>query len=339
MMSDFKGSVWVIAEQVRGDIPVVCLEIIGQARKLADDLSVPVEVVLLGNGISDQVDLLFFAGADLVHLGDAPEFDGYQSEIFTESIVSRAEELDPQIMLIGSTFMGRELAPLIAAKLGTGLTAHCIDLVLDEKGVLEQQIPAYGGIMSIICPEKRPQIATIARGVFPMPTLDENRSGKILPVEPPQGINIRVQTLEVIHIEPEGVPLESAPVVVAGGAGAGSIEGWQEIETLAETLNAALGSTRPAVDEGWTELETMIGQSGKMVSPQLYIGVGLSGDLQHMVGIVGAKVMIAINNDAKAPVFEQVDYGVVEDCRVFVPALVKRLKNDKAFTGRAAHAI
>ena len=160
-----------------------------------------------------------------------------------------------------------------------------------------------------------------------MPAMDENRSGKILPVEPPHGINIRVQTLEVVHIETKGVPLESARVVVAGGVGTGSIDGWQEIEALAETLNAALGSTRPVVDEGWTELETMIGQSGKMVSPEIYIGVGLSGELQHMVGIVGAKVMIAINNDPKAPVFEQVDYGVVEDCRVFVPALVRTLKN------------
>jgi electron transfer flavoprotein alpha subunit len=156
--------------------------------------------------------------------------------------------------------------------------------------------------------------------------LDETRSGKILTVEPPQGINIRVQTLEVIHIEPKGVPLESAPVVVAGGAGAGSIEGWQEIQALAETLNAALGSTRPVVDEGWTELETMVGQSGKMVSPELYIGVGLSGELQHMVGIVGAKVMIAINNDAKSPVFEQVDIGIVEDCRQFIPLLTEKVK-------------
>jgi electron transfer flavoprotein alpha subunit len=337
MMIDHKDSVWVIAEQIRGDLSAVCLELIGRARKLADDLGVPVEVVLLGNGISDLAGSLFFAGANVVHLGDATDFEGYQPEIYTESIVSLAKERHPQIILIGSTFMGRELAPLIAAKLGTGLTAHCIDLVLDEKGVLEQQIPAYGGMMSIICPEKRPQIATIAQGVFPIPALDESRSGKILPVEPPQGINNRVQTLEVVQIEPEGVPLESAPIVVAGGAGTGSIEGWQEIKTLAETLNAALGSTRPAVDEGWTELETMIGQSGKMVSPEVYIGVGLSGELQHMVGIVGAKVMIAINNDAKAPIFEQVDYGVVEDCRVFVPALVKTLQKNEAFSGRATH--
>jgi electron transfer flavoprotein alpha subunit len=339
MMSEQQGPVWVIAEQVRGEIPLVCLEIAGQARKLADDLGVLVEAILLGNGIEDQVDMLFYAGVDVVHLGNKPDFANYQPEIFTESIVSTAKEQKPQILLVGSTFMGRELAPLIAAKLGTGLTAHCMDLVLDENGILEQQIPAYGGLMSIVCPEKRPQIATVARGVFPKPALDKNRRGTVLSIEPPQGIKIRVQTLDVVHTEPEGVPLETAPIVVAGGAGAGSIEGWQEIQALAMTLNAAFGSTRPAVDEGWTELETMIGQSGKMVSPELYIGVGLSGELQHMVGIVGAKIMIAINNDPKAPVFDQVDYGIVEDCRVFVPALVESIKKFKSHTGRAANEV
>ena len=338
-MSEGKGPVWVIAEQVRGEILPVCLEITGQARKLAAELGVPVEAVLLGNGVEDQIDLLFSAGVDVVHLGNTTEFANYQYEIFTESIVSRANERNPQILLFGSTFMGRELAPLIAAKLRTGLTAHCMDLVLDEKGVLVQQIPAYGGLISIICPERRPQIATVARGVFPMPALDEKRTGMVLPVEPPQGVYLRVQTLEVIQIEPEGVPLETAPVVVAGGAGAGSIEGWQEIQALAETLNAAFGSTRPAVDEGWTELETMIGQSGKIVNPELYIGVGLSGELQHMVGITGAKVMIAINNDPKAPIFEQVDYGIVEDCRVFLPALVESIKKIKSHAGRAENAV
>ena len=338
-MGDTKYPVWVIAEQILGEIPPVSLEITGQARILAERLGVEVEAILLGNGIEDQVDLLFSAGADVVHLGSAPEFTNYQCEIFTESIVARARDRNPQIILIGSTFMGRELAPLIAAKLGTGLTAHCIDLVLDDNGVLEQQIPAYGGLMSIVCPEKRPQIATVARGVFPMPNLDEDRSGSVLPVEPPQGIKIRVQTLEVVHTEPEGVPLETAPIVVAGGAGAGSLEGWLEIQELADTLKAAFGSTRPAVDEGWTDLETMIGQSGKMVNPDLYIGVGLSGEQQHMVGITGAKVMITINNDPKAPVFEQVDYGIVEDCRIFIPALVERIMKLKSHAGRTAHVV
>jgi electron transfer flavoprotein alpha subunit len=169
-------------------------------------------------------------------------------------------------------------------------------------------------------------MATVARGVFPMPTLDETRTGQVLSVGPPLGVTVRVQTLEVVIREAEGVPLESAPIVVAGGAGAGSIEGWKEIEALAEALGAALGSTRPAVDAGWIDLETMIGQSGKVVRPEFYLGVGVSGEQQHLVGIAGAKVMVAVNNDPKAPVFEQVDFGVVEDCREFVPLLLAKIR-------------
>ena len=273
-----------------------------------------------------QAQQLFAAGADRVYLGDAPELAFYQPEIYTEIVVKLAKERQPEIMLIGSTTTGRELAPLVAARLKTGLTAHCIDLVLDENKILEQRVPAYGGLLAITCPEKRPQMATVARGVFPTPELDENRTGEIVPLDIPEEIPGRIQTLEIIREEPEGVPLESAPIVVAGGAGAGDLEGWRKIADLAKALNAALGCTRPAVDEGWAGLETMIGQSGRMVSPELYVGVGLSGELQHMVGIADAQVMVAINNDPHSPVFEQVDYGIVDDCREFVPVLIDTIK-------------
>jgi electron transfer flavoprotein alpha subunit len=322
--------VWVFAEQVQGQVPDVCYELIAHARKLADDLGSNVGVILLGNGVKDKATPFFASGADVVYLGDSPEFQQYQPEIFTDCIVSLTREIQPQILIIGSTFIGRELAPLLAAKLETGLTAHCIDLVINQDLLLEQLIPAYGGMMTIICPVKRPQIATVARGVFPMPTMMEDRVGEVVLVKPPQGIRVRVKTLKTVINEPEGEPLESAAIVVAGGAGAENIEGWKEIENLASVLNAALGSTRPAVDYGWIALETMIGQSGKMVSPDLYIGVGLSGEQQHMVGITNAKIMVAINNDPKAPVFNQVDYGIVEDCREFVPVLVKKLMDRKS---------
>ncbi len=320
------GSVWVIAEQIDCRILDVSLQLIAHARKLAIELETSVEAVLLGDKMNEQTRQLFAAGADRVYLGNAPDLAHYQPEIYTEIIVKLAKERQPEIVLIGSTSMGRELAPLVAARLGTGLTAHCIDLVLDENKILESIIPAYGGLLSIICPEKRPQMATIAAGVFPKPEMDENRTGEIIALEVPDDIPRRIQTLEIIREKPQGVSFESAPIVVAGGAGAGDLEGWRKIADLAETLNAALGATRPAVDEGWAELETMVGQSGKIVSPELYIGVGLSGELQHMVGIVGAKVMVAINNDAKSPVFEQVDYGVVDDCREFVPVLINKIK-------------
>ena len=222
--------------------------------------------------------------------------------------------------------MGRELAPLVAGRLKTGLTAHCIDLVLDKDLILEQRIPAYGGLLSIVCPEKRPQMATVTKGVFPTPEPDDSRTAETVMIDIPTRLPGRIKTLEIIRQEPEGVPLETATTIVAGGAGAGDKEGWNTISELAAALNAALGSTRPAVDEGWTELETMIGQSGKMVSPEVYIGVGLSGEQQHMVGIVGARAMIAINNDAKSPIFEQVDYGIVDDCREFLPVLIRKIK-------------
>jgi electron transfer flavoprotein alpha subunit len=317
--------VWVLAEQVQGKIPDVCFELIGRARSLADQLETQVGVILLGYGIQDQASPLGESGADVIYLGDAVEFKQYQSELYAACISSLIREVEPQIFLIGSTFIGRELAPILAATHKTGLTAHCTELVINQNQLLEQRIPAYGGMMTIICPERRPQIATVAQGVFPKPPLADDRVWEIIIVEPPSGVALRVRTVDLVIHEPEGEALESAATVVAGGAGAETIEGWKEIEELAGALNAALGSTRPAVDHGWIALETMIGQSGKMVSPDLYIGVGLSGEQQHMVGITNAKVMVAINNDPKAQVFDQVDYGIVEDCREFVPVLTKKI--------------
>jgi electron transfer flavoprotein alpha subunit len=325
-MGNTRGPVWVITEQIDGHILTVSLQLVGHARKLAMKLGTDVEAVLLGDKTGDHTRQLFAAGADRVYLGNAPELADYEPEIYTEIVVGLAKERQPEILLIGSTSMGRELAPLVAARLGTGLTAHCIDLVLNENNIMEQKIPAYGGLLSIICPERRPQMAAVAQGVFPLPELDDNRTGEMVPVAAPTGIAHRIQTLEIIREEPTGVPLESAPIVVAGGAGAGDLEGWRMIADLANVLKAAVGATRPAVDEGWSDLETMIGQSGKRVNPDLYIGVGLSGELQHMVGIMGAQIMVAINSDAKSPVFEQVDYGVVDDYREFLPVFIKKIR-------------
>ena len=322
---DMCGPVWVFAEQAKGRIQDVSLQLVGKARELAGALNTTVEVILLGDGMKDQVQFLFAAGADRVYLGEAPVLAWYQPEIYTEMIVSLAEEKKPEIVLIGSTCTGRELAPMVAARLKTGLTAHCIDLRINENRILEQWIPAYGGLISIVCPKNRPQMATVARGVFPMPDMDGHRQGEVSPLNVPAEISGRIQTLQVVRREPETIPLESAAIVVAGGVGAGNAEGWRQIADLAQMLHAALGCTRPVVDEGWAGHETMIGQSGKMVSPELYIGIGLSGELQHLIGVVGAKVMVAVNKDGRAPVFEQVDYGIVEDCRTFVPLLIEKI--------------
>lgn len=292
---------------------------------MADEVNIEVGAVLLGNDLADRAELLVAAGADQVYLGDSAKLDPYQAELYAEIIINLVIEHRPDIFLMGSTFIGRELAPVIAARLGTGLTAHCIDLSINSDGFLEQRIPAYGGLITIVCPQKRPQMATVANGVFPNPVMDPHRSGRVIPIKVPIDFPLRARTLQIVKTESRAVSLDTATVVVAGGAGAGDSDGWNQIAELAQVLMAGLGSTRPAVDAGWTDLETMIGQSGKLVSPKIYIGVGISGELQHMVGIAGAKVMLAINSDPKAPIFKQVDYGVVEDCRLFVPALVKAL--------------
>lgn len=330
MMAQEKVKVFVIAEHGQRGIERVSLQLVGKARQLADALDCEVGAILLGSDLAGSDQELIGAGADLVMKGDAETLELYQAELYTKIILKQVAEYHPEILLAGSTAMGRELAPLLAARLETGLTAHCIDLAVNSSGILEQRIPAYGGMITIICPVKRPQMATVAEGVFPDPVLDSSRTGEVIPIEIPEDIQLRARTLEIMREDLKGISLESAPVIVAGGAGTGDVDGWHEITELASVLNAGLGSTRPVVDAGWSDFESMIGQSGKMVNPDVYIGVGISGDLQHMVGISGSKIMVAVNNDPKSRIFEQVDYGVVEDCRIFVPALVRALKDKKA---------
>ena len=321
--------IWVIADQENCNLLPVTPQLVGQARILADVLETSVEVVLLGDGVGIHTEKLFASGTDRIYMGNDPDLATYHSEVYTDVIVKLAKEHNPRIVLMGSTSAGRELAPLVAARLKTGLTAHCIDLSINQQGILEQKIPAYGGEITIVCPERRPQMATVAQGVFPNPSPDEGRSGEIVSIRGPFHFSGRIQTLEVVTEEPGGIPLDTASCILAGGAGVGDLDGWNQIAELATILNAGLGCTRPAVDEGWAELETMIGQSGKMVGPEIYLGIGLSGEQQHMVGVAGAKIMIAINSDKKSPVFDQVDYGIVDDCRGFVPVLLEKIRQYK----------
>jgi electron transfer flavoprotein alpha subunit len=324
------GPVWVIAEQRNCNIRSVSLQLIGQAQELARRLGSCAEAILLGHNMKDRLEPLMTAGADRIYLADHPLLEKYEPEIYLQTIVSLAQQHKPEIILIGSTSMGRELAPLLAASLKTGLTAHCVNLELNADNILEQFIPAYGGMISITCPQKRPQMATVAKGVFPIPAMDADGDSQVISVHVPDNISRRVRTLEVVTSVSEEISLESARHVVAGGAGAGDTDGWKLIADLANVLDAALGCTRPVVDEGWAPLETMIGQSGRMVNPELYIGVGLSGEQQHMVGITGAKLMVAVNSHKHSPVFEQVDIGIVEDCQAFLPKLIEAIKAYRA---------
>jgi electron transfer flavoprotein alpha subunit len=319
------GPVWVVAEMKGKGLQPVSVQLVGKARQLADRLDEKVAALLMGKDVGGGAAELIAAGADTVYAADSELLELYQAELHAEIVTSLVQDGKPSILLLGSTFIGRELAPILAARLKTGLTAHCIDLVLGDNNILDQLIPAYGGLISIVCPEKRPQMATVARGVFPTPEPDCSREGQIVEVAVPR-MELHSRTVEILKVDNDEKSIETEPFVIAGGAGAGDEQGWRQIIELASELGAAVGCTRPAVDSGWADLETMIGQSGKMVSPEFYLGVGLSGELQHMVGIKGARLMAAINNDAKSPVFEQVDIGVVEDCRTFVPLLIKKIR-------------
>ena len=320
-----ENAVWVVADLEKGRLAPVTCQLLGQARKLADQMDRSVGCILLGSDLAGLGEICIRAGADLVYRGASANLTLYQQSPCLDTIVKLARVKFPHIILMASTHAGRELALLVAAKLSTGLSAHCIDLFVDEAGILESKIPAYGGLLTITCPEKRPQMATCAQGVFKDPVPDTVRTGTIIDLAVSCPEALAVETLEVVEEAVDGVSLDGAVTVVAGGAGAGSMDGWNRIKAFTERLNAALGCTRPAVDEGWAELDTMIGQSGRMVSPDLYIGVGLSGELQHMVGIMDANLMIAINNDPKSPVFEQVDFGIVDDCNAFLQGFMDRI--------------
>ena len=328
-MKHDNNPVWVVADQENCKLLPVTPQLVGQARLLADVLATSVEVVLLGEGIDTHTEKIFAAGADRIYVVDHPDLAIYHPEVYTDVFVKLTREHHPQIRLMGSTSTGRELAPLVAARLKTGLTAHCIDLRINRGGILEQKIPAYGGEITIVCPERRPQMATVAQGVFPSPSPEGRRGSEIISIRGPFLFSDRIQTLELVMEEPDGIPLDKASCVIAGGAGAGDLHGWNQIAEFARVLNAGLGCTRPAVDEGWAELDTMIGQSGKMINPETYLGIGLSGEQQHMVGVTGANVMIAINSDKKSPVFAQVDVGIVDDCRDFVPVMLEKIREYK----------
>ena len=324
---DCKG-IWVFAEQRGGELHEVSLELLGKANELADQADCKVAAVLLGHDIISLAQNLINHGADIVLVADDSRLNHYRVLPYSYVLEYLIEEYEPEALLIGATAMGVELAPRVAAKVKTGLSAHCIDLKLDSEGRLLQVVPGWEGgvIATIACPEHRPQMATVMPGIMRALSPAE-KLGQIIEVKvslPEEDLGPEV--LEVRIEKPKGRPLEQAEVVVAGGWGAGNQEGWKMIEQLADVLGAAIGATRPAVDEGWADEGQMIGQSGKTVRPTLYIAVGISGVMHHVVGMDQSKQIISINTDANADIFEVSDVIVVEDFKKVVPLLIKELE-------------
>ncbi|MDN5347072.1 MAG: hypothetical protein PWP65_636 [Clostridia bacterium] len=327
---DYHG-VWVFAEQHNGTISEVVYELLGVGRRLADQLKEKLGAVLIGFNIKKQAQRLIQYGADDVYVVDIEDAARFLEEDYAEVIVKLVEEYKPAVFLFGATALGKSLAPRVASRLQTGLTADCTSLEVDpEEKVLIQTKPAFGSdvMVSIVCRNKRPQMATVRPGVMKKVEMCAARRGNIIENNHIPPLKLRSQVLNFSRKQTE-VQLEQAEVVVAVGRGLGKVENLKLIKELAGALGAAIGATRAVVDAGWISYQHQIGQTGKTVAPKIYIACGISGAIQHLVGMQSSEVIIAINKDPEAPIFDYATYGIVGDLMEVVPLLIKRIKTIK----------
>lgn len=328
-LEDYRN-VWVFAEQRDGVLTRVARQLVGKARELADTLGAKVVAVLLGHNVDNLAQELIWYGADEVLVADHPLLEHYRTDAYTKAFASLVQEKKPEIVLFGATHIGRDLAPRVAQRLHTGLTADCTGLDIDEsERLLLQTRPAFGGniMATIACPRHRPQMATVRPGVMRALPEDKTRTGDITRVEVDLAeTDLMTKILEIIKEGKHTVDLEEAKVIVTGGRGLGGPDGFKLIEQLAALLGGAVGASRAAVDAGWISHDHQVGQTGKTVHPELYIACGVSGAIQHQAGMKDAKYIIAINKDPSAPIFQIADFGVVGDLYKVIPALIKEIE-------------
>lgn len=322
-----------------GGHPRVALELLGRARLLAGRINEVrgdrpgVWAVAVGAGGGSGHGELYRHGADGVIEVCHPLLEDHRTDLHSSALADLVKEREPEIVLFGATAWGSEVAPTVAARVKTGLAAHCADLRINDRGLLVQSVPAFGGkvLGEILCPLRRPQMASVRPGVFPAVPLDSPAGGRAVTVRPEMTPgHERIKVLEVQGKEISGRPLEEAEVVVAGGWGVGSRENWEVLEELAELLGAAVGCTRPALDEGWTAGDhTMIGTSGKNVRPKVYLGFGISGATHHVVGMKDSGLVISVNTSPTAEIFQYSDIKVVADAPAVARALAEEIKRLK----------
>ena len=323
--------IWVFAEQRDGRLKNVNYELLAKGRELADALKTDLSAVCFGHNVS-EIDQLVAYGADKVYLINNPALGTNQEDLYTSELTRLIQEHRPEILLAGATSLGRSFIPRVAAVLRTGLTADCTGLDIDtEKRLLLQTRPTFGGniMATIICQTRRPQMATVRPRVFKKNTPDNNRQGQIIKVDfKKEAVTSRTKLLSFIEDITEKVKLEDADIIVSGGRGLGKPENFKLIEELGGVLGAAVGSSRPPVDEGWIAYSHQVGQTGKTVGPKLYVACGISGAVQHLAGISTSEIIIAINKDPNAPIFEIATYGIVGDLFQVVPMIIKKLKSE-----------
>jgi electron transfer flavoprotein alpha subunit len=334
MSENARSDIWVFIEQRENHLASVGLELLGKSLRLAEQANWKVGGVLLGHDLAPMIDQVMGYGIHELFVADHPLLGSYCNEAYAKVIESAVGKFHPEAFLFGATAMGTDLAPRLAARLRTGLSAHCTDLELTGQGELAGVVPwPEGNLMGHIqCPRTRPQMVTVIPGIFEMPEKTEaTATGQVIPIRVDLDENdITYCVMETSRDETHGSELAGAEVVVAGGWGIGTQADWRLIDDLATALNGAVGATRPAVDEGWADENQMIGQSGHTVSPRLYIGIGVSGHLHHMVGIRGTELAVGINRDPEAQIFEHCDIGLVGDFRKIVPHLIKAIKSYSA---------
>ena len=343
-IAEYKG-VFVFAQQVDNKLSGIALELIGKGKDLAKDLNTEVTAVLVGHEVKDLADELAAYGADRVVLVDDPELKEYRTEPYAHALSSVIEKYKPEIFLVGATAIGRDLGPRVSARIHTGLTADCTQLDIGDfpmnpipgKEQLHNQLlmtrPAFGGntIATIACPEFRPQMATVRPGVMQKAPKVEGAKAVVEEFNPGFTPDDKyVEILEVVKSVVDTVDIMDAKILVSGGRGVGNPENFKLLDDLAEVLGATVSCSRAVVDAGWKPKDLQVGQTGKTVRPNVYFAIGISGAIQHLAGMEESDLIVAINKDETAPIFDVADYGIVGDLNKIVPALTEKLKAELA---------
>ncbi len=322
--------VWVFAEQHQGVVQSVVFELLGKGRELADKLGSRLCAVYLGEKIGEQLNELFFRGADIVYAVESAKLKNYLSESYSKVLAELIQEHKPEIVLCGATTLGRSLIPRVAAAIGTGLTADCTGLEIEkERKLLLQTRPAFGGniMATIICPSHRPQMATVRHKVMAEAAVNNSLKGKIVKkFVAEEKIVSRTKLIDIVkEVEPT-VNIAEANIIVSGGRGVQKPDNFKLLQELALVLGGAVGASRAAVDSDWIPYSHQVGQTGKTVCPKIYIACGISGQIQHLAGMQSSEIIIAINKDPQAPIFNVATYGIVGDLFEVVPVLTAKLK-------------
>lgn len=340
----YKG-VFVFAQQVDNVISNIAYELIGKGKELAKDLGVEVTAVLVGSDVKGLADQLAEYGADKVIVVDDPELKEYRTEPYTHAIASVIKEFKPEIFLIGATAIGRDLGPRVCARIHTGLTADCTKLDIGDfpmnpvpgRETKHSQLlmtrPAFGGntIATIACPDFRPQMATVRPGVMQKAPKEAGKKAVVTEFNPGFTKNNKyVDILEVVKAVSNTVDIMDAKILVSGGRGVGSPENFKILDDLAEAIGGTVSCSRAVVDAGWKPKDLQVGQTGKTVRPNVYFAIGISGAIQHLAGMEESDIIVAINKDESAPIFDVADYGVVGDLNKIVPMLTEKIKEAKA---------